>query len=257
MLADLDTANCNSVLRPEFLTALKGLTHQGTSTRLDPGILKWLYTRQMMLEPFTVNRKMVASDVDNLLESIRKEKFELFLTILQKYPRMGSNNKQYLDFSKWGILYETVHKTRGSEMIDHLLAAGAHVDSTNSYPNSVLMTSLFESVTYRVLSNNNQTTKKLLKSGADPNKGFFYFRYSWDSSKRTVLQHYKVISTPLIKAVQVENIECVKLLIEYGADINLKDDDGYTALMRAVEMRYNDIVEVLVKGGADKEKEQI
>ena len=63
-------------------------------------------------------------------------------------------------------------------------------------------------------------------------------------------------STVLMKASKSGNYEIVKLLIENGADINDKDNDGNTALMSAFSGNYFsrdrlEIVKYLIKSGAD------
>ena len=44
---------------------------------------------------------------------------------------------------------------------------------------------------------------------------------------------------------------CVKLLLEAGADVNLKDRDDSTALMYGATNGYDDCVELLLKAEAD------
>lgn len=56
--------------------------------------------------------------------------------------------------------------------------------------------------------------------------------------------------TPLMCAVEKGNIEIVKLLIENGADVNVKSGRG-TALHIAVEYGYPDIVRLLLDKGAE------
>jgi hypothetical protein len=56
--------------------------------------------------------------------------------------------------------------------------------------------------------------------------------------------------TPLMCAVEKGNIEIVKLLIENGADVNIKSGRG-TALHIAVEYGYPDIVRLLLDKGAE------
>jgi len=48
----------------------------------------------------------------------------------------------------------------------------------------------------------------------------------------------------------MEYTDIVKLLIENGADVNVKDKDGMTALMYASEEGYTEIVSLLKNAGA-------
>ena len=54
--------------------------------------------------------------------------------------------------------------------------------------------------------------------------------------------------TPLMIA---ESTECVKLLLEAGAHVNLLDDDGRSALMGAARLCCPEVVELLLRAGAD------
>lgn len=62
-------------------------------------------------------------------------------------------------------------------------------------------------------------------------------------------------ATPIMNAVQSNKIEHLKMLIEYKADVNKKDNRGFTALHRAAEMGHTEIVAELLKKGAVKEIE--
>lgn len=64
-------------------------------------------------------------------------------------------------------------------------------------------------------------------------------------------EDYKRETTPLCYAAQKGEWEIVKWLIENGADIESKDEDGNTALSLATEYTHKAIVEFLIKAGAD------
>lgn len=55
----------------------------------------------------------------------------------------------------------------------------------------------------------------------------------------------------LFKAINIGNLEKVKLLVERGADIEEIDGCGYTALLKAAHCNHLDIVKFLVKQGAN------
>ena len=57
--------------------------------------------------------------------------------------------------------------------------------------------------------------------------------------------------TALMYASKNGHTTCVKLLLEAGADVNLKDRDDRTALMYGATNGYDDCVELLLKTGAD------
>ena len=57
--------------------------------------------------------------------------------------------------------------------------------------------------------------------------------------------------TQLIKASERGDLELVKELIGYGAKINEKDDEGWTALLNASLNGHLEIVKELIKSGAN------
>lgn len=59
-------------------------------------------------------------------------------------------------------------------------------------------------------------------------------------------------STPLITAAALGKTEAAKLLIDAGADLNYRNNDGSTALHTAAFFCNVEIVEALLKKGADK-----
>ena len=52
-------------------------------------------------------------------------------------------------------------------------------------------------------------------------------------------------------AISSEHVKIARMLIDAGADVNAKDKNGLTALMRAVPANYTDIVKVLLDKGAN------
>jgi len=90
---------------------------------------------------------------------------------------------------------------------------------------------------YQATAQNDTTIiKELLKRGGDVN---FIKQQGW------------VKVNLLITAVNKKNIDAVKILLEYGADVNWKDGFNSTALMYAASNGSLDIVKLLVQNGAD------
>ena len=76
---------------------------------------------------------------------------------------------------------------------------------------------------------------RLLESGADPNEGRF------------------VGFSPVVLAIQRQDLALVRLMVAKGADLSVRDRSGSTALMWAAFNEYGDaaVVEELLGMGAD------
>ena len=57
--------------------------------------------------------------------------------------------------------------------------------------------------------------------------------------------------TALIKASQIRHIKIVRFLLDAGAEVNIQDNDGYTALIWAVQKGDLQIVRLLLEAGAE------
>jgi ankyrin repeat protein len=66
-----------------------------------------------------------------------------------------------------------------------------------------------------------------------------------------VNERNNISETPLHRAAELGYTECVRVLVEWKADLNAADMHGATALHKAVIAQRNDVVEQLVKAGAD------
>jgi len=64
-------------------------------------------------------------------------------------------------------------------------------------------------------------------------------------AERTVSQ------PPLLAAVSHNHVECVRVLLENGADVNQTDDEGHSALSIAARHGFLQLAEVLLSSGAD------
>jgi ankyrin repeat protein len=62
-------------------------------------------------------------------------------------------------------------------------------------------------------------------------------------------------NTPLLWAVMGDHVDCVKLLLDAGADINHKNLNDDTALHRASWRNAEKSIPILLAAGADKQKE--
>ena len=70
----------------------------------------------------------------------------------------------------------------------------------------------------------------------------------------TNIQSADFITTPLCRAVYLEEIKIIKILLEKGADIDLSDSKSYTPLMWASKRQLIEIIEFLIEKKADVNK---
>jgi ankyrin repeat protein len=107
-----------------------------------------------------------------------------------------------------------------SEIVLSLLEAGAAIDQRDYLDRTALL--------YGSTGPFPETVKILLDNGADPNKV--------DSE-----EHF----SPLMHAAAEGHLEVVKVLIQYGADKFLKDEDGDDAATFAAQSGHMQVVEFL------------
>ena len=99
------------------------------------------------------------------------------------------------------------------------------------------------------------------KSQQDKDIVINWYIYSNQIDKiRTVLKYYpeyvnaqdeEIMQTGLMYAINDGHTDIARLLIENGANVNIQNDDGYTALMYATMMNNIDIVKLLLENGAN------
>ncbi|XP_076279889.1 uncharacterized protein LOC143208872 [Lasioglossum baleicum] len=112
---------------------------------------------------------------------------------------------------------------RDTKMVELLLTNGADIKEDP------------ELVCTAVRCGNLEIVEDLLKNGADINAvGDIYFRFS--------LLHY---------AVREKQVQMVELLINYGANVNVKNSLGETPIVNAIENRDKKMIELLLTNGAD------
>ena len=122
------------------------------------------------------------------------------------------------------------------EVVQYLIAHGAGVNARGGQFGSPLIGAC--------LGRHFNTVKNLLaEHNADPN--LLTSEIVWYSSLRVEL------IAPLHAAVMEGNIDIVKIMLEYRAEVDFKDSNDETALIEAAARGYADIVKVLLDAGPD------
>jgi len=116
------------------------------------------------------------------------------------------------------------------EIIKKMLVAGIDVNYRNSDGNTALMLA--------VANNNNRVAKFLMDNGADKT----LFNYE----KWGILEW----------AAIADNLEAGEMAVKDGADVNRRDDTGFTPLMLAAMRNSLRMAEFLLKNGADVNYEE-
>lgn len=128
----------------------------------------------------------------------------------------------------------------GYDIVKMLLDAGANPNVDGSYYGTPLLMNAVDGPP------DIEIVKLLLQKGADPNK----LSDGWR-------QHADAGRTILMQAILLHNFEMASLLIKHGAEVDVTDNLGNTALMLAIREGYLDGVRLLTRSGADWEMENV
>ena len=104
--------------------------------------------------------------------------------------------------------------------------------------------------------------ERVLRKSLDANDQFFidckdgWFKEALDhvaKEENVVNTTNSAGLTPLLLALNGDHSELVKELLERGADANMRDRSGYTALHRTCQTNKDDLTTLLIEFGADIE----
>ncbi|KAM0426322.1 hypothetical protein ACHAPT_008362 [Fusarium lateritium] len=99
-----------------------------------------------------------------------------------------------------------------------------------------------------------------LSKGFDPNTVWLeqdvleIFEVRDDERASNDRMDWKHWNTPLHRSLRCFDFECARLLVQYGADVDLCNSYGWTALQEALDSQNKGAVEFLVENGADLDK---
>ena len=126
---------------------------------------------------------------------------------------------------------------RKIEMVKEAIANGANVNTFNI--------NIISPLHYAVSKSHNEIVELLISKGADVN-------FMADVSRNRRSTHSRGLS-PLIVAINVHNVEGVRMLLVNGADINAKDGNtnGESPLFYSLNNDNIEITKMLIDEGAD------
>jgi len=146
-----------------------------------------------------------------------------------------SANNQYL------IVNENITEQLG--IVQTLIAAGADVNKQTEHGDTALLA-----------ATNINIVEALIAAGADVNKQDNRFKSTALIGIITSTNSYVVANendAGTVSAIRLIQLAMVKALLAAGADVNIRNNQGKTALMFAVDIIYVPIVEALIAAGAD------
>lgn len=134
------------------------------------------------------------------------------------------------------VLFNALYVPGGMEKIEYLLKNGIHINQKNNDGDTAMISILRYDHVYYDLDWNKKL--KLL------------LRYKLDINTRD-----KSGNTMLIIAAALDHIDCLKTLIDAGADLNIKNKNGWSALLIVQHYHKNpETAEILKKAGAEEFK---
>jgi ankyrin repeat protein len=179
---------------------------------------------------------MTSSRIDKVKDALDKgakvntpdsnDRFPLVVAVREKKPRMVEfllSRGADPNINNTEVLWYAVEIDH-IDILKMLVEAGANVNAKNQYGNP------------------------LIASVSTPNKIIYLLNHGVHPNTRVG----GIINTPyLFKLITLNQKSVIQVLVEKGADVNLKDLGGYTALMMAVQNNYDDLAEFFIQKGVD------
>lgn len=155
---------------------------------------------------------------------------------LKKFAKSGGDINSALQNGKSLLMLAT--ESEQEKIIDELIKLGVDVNATEDDSFSALLFACF--------IGNILIISKLIKAGADVNK-----LYSIADANGNRITN----CTALYITAQIGKIDLCRTLIKCGAEIDVMNSMGYTPLMAAIRSGNDDLVQLLLKSGANPDPE--
>jgi ankyrin repeat protein len=161
-------------------------------------------------------------DENILMTALQKE--DIDINIIKAIVNAGANVHALNSYGEYLPLNLAARNNR-LDLVKYLIQSGASVQSQNHGMIGILQS-----------TKNIEILEYLLK-----NK-YFDINYQHEYYQESILVHGLKFHN--------KSLELVKFLVKKGIDVNLQDNEGYTALMLAVKNNLADIVKYLLDNGA-------
>ncbi|WP_160913666.1 ankyrin repeat domain-containing protein [Halobacillus litoralis] len=172
------------------------------------------------------------NNLSPLIQAIDMDNREVAALLLDKIADIHK-----IDSEGFSLLHHVAAISRDKELLQYLIYRGADVNQRNSYRETPLMLCLFS----LELEHENDflaCTEVLLNAGADVNLQ--------DNDGNSVLMTAFKYKDYIIDGNEVI-IDYMKMLVKHGANVNLRNENGQTAMDLAQQYYFEEAVEFLKK----------
>ena len=197
-------------------------------------------------------------------EMLEYEYFNRSSEPLMEHIKNGLTETEIVKYGSYTKLLETVLRVGIPELASLLISIGT--DPKNLEKDGIfdedILTDLMDrsdvsvileimNMLFDVKININKNLMKPFARSSNPDMAqilLAFINYGWN-----VNAHYENGTTILMTAVYKMSLECVKILVEHGAEINAKDGEGHTPLTRLkwrTQDEKQEIAEFMIENGA-------
>ncbi len=232
----INECNDNTWFEYYFEEAEYALIHASKSNNID--VVKRLINAGMFLDFQDQNYNNRTA----LIEATIKGNIEIAKLLIKAGAETDIQSDSSHTFSTIGWAASSGYE----DIIDELIQVDADLDLLTNL-SQMQHTPLLEALT----NNHLNIAIKLIEAGANVNVYAYSKIYTEDKQNYDEDGNYAKKYTPLMVASTIGDINIVKKLIDFGANINFQNSQGYTALMWASINKKTEIVKELISAGAD------
>jgi len=147
---------------------------------------------------------------------------------LRRVISAGADVNARFKFEQTALMYACEGSLSAARV---LIELGADVNATGNFGSNALLTAIG--------NKQNKIVELLIQNGANTR-----------SESTSTLNNGRFNSSPIVYAVDVDNLTAVKLLLDNGVEVNTIDEDGRTPLGVATQLKSSVICELLIERGA-------